>query len=216
MGVTFPLLNGHHIGFTSAQQREEDIIQRIAWYSGAVSIAADLKRQGEQGLISRLVAHHLRIDDEKRCEVEPASNWPRGSFNQCVPIRVHGASTGAGQASPRLLLRVPMAHRLVGMVDEKMRCEVATYIWMQENCPNIPIPRLFAFGFPDGSHVSSPLTFGLWQHIPCPFTRSNKRSVHTRKSSTVVSKVGEIFPKTNLRLAWSTDTVVLYQKPMGP
>ncbi|KAG7120734.1 hypothetical protein HYQ45_014778 [Verticillium longisporum] len=35
-------------------------------------------------------------------------------------------------------------------MDEKLRCEVATYIWIQEHCPDIPIPKLHAFGFTDG------------------------------------------------------------------
>ncbi|KAK4151607.1 hypothetical protein C8A00DRAFT_45227 [Chaetomidium leptoderma] len=151
MPVTLPLYNGRRIGFTYAQESEEDIIQRIAWHSSAVSATAHLKRQSEQGLISSLAAHHLRIE-ATRCVVEPTKNWPFGSFNQCVPIGVHDPSTGT--AGSRLLLRVPMAHRLTGMVDEKMRCEVATYIWMQENCPDIPIPRLYGFGFPDGRHFT--------------------------------------------------------------
>lgn len=35
-----------------------------------------------------------------------------------------------------------------GNAEEKLRCEAATYIWLQTKCPDIPIPRLFAVGFP--------------------------------------------------------------------
>ncbi len=152
MPITLPLYNGDRIGFTGAHESEEDIIRRIAWHRSAVSAMADLQRQSEQGRLSSLAAHHLRIQ-AARCVAEPTKNWPAGSFHKCVPIRVDGPSTGT-TAGPLLLLRVPMAHRLTGMVEEKMRCEVATYIWMQEYCPDIPIPRLYGFGFPNGRHVS--------------------------------------------------------------
>ena len=33
-----------------------------------------------------------------------------------------------------------------GAVDEKIRAEVATYGWIETNCPEIPIPYLHAFG----------------------------------------------------------------------
>lgn len=152
MPITLPLYNGARIGFTEAHESEEDIIRRIAWHCRAVSATADLQQQSEQGRLSSLVAHHLRID-ATRCVTEPTDNWPAGSFNKCVPIRVDDPSVRT-TAGSRLLLRVPMAHRLTGIVEEKMRCEVATYIWMQENCPDIPIPRLYGFGFPSGRHVS--------------------------------------------------------------
>lgn len=205
MPVTFPLLDGDNIGLSEALRKEVNVIQRIAWHSGAQAITADLERQSEQGHISSLVAHHFRMK-ETRCKVEPTNDWLWGAFNRCVPISIHGASTDT--ATSRVLLRVPMAHKLVGMVDEKMRCEVATYIWMQENCPEIPIPRLFAFGFPNGRHVSF-LCLSFY-----PFTKPYTRLVHPRKSSTMVPKMGEISPKTNLRLARAACPVVLYRKPL--
>ncbi|EQK99850.1 Protein kinase-like domain protein [Ophiocordyceps sinensis CO18] len=50
-----------------------------------------------------------------------------------------------------------MAHKLAedvyaGTIDEKLRSEVATYVWMQEYCAHIRIPALYAFGLKDGSH----------------------------------------------------------------
>jgi len=38
-----------------------------------------------------------------------------------------------------------------GNADEKLRCEAATYIWIQENYPDIPIPQLWGFAF-SGNH----------------------------------------------------------------
>ncbi|KAK4145988.1 uncharacterized protein C8A04DRAFT_26148 [Dichotomopilus funicola] len=154
--VTLPLYNGLRIGLNDAQESEEDIIRRIAWYTAAAAATAELEEQSKEGIISNLASHHLGIR-ASRCIVEPTRNWPRGSFNQCVFIGIHARSIWgkiAETSSSRLLLRVPSAHRLVGMVEEKMRCEVATYIWMQENCPDVPIPRLYGFGFPDGRHFT--------------------------------------------------------------
>jgi hypothetical protein len=33
---------------------------------------------------------------------------------------------------------------------EKQRCEVATFAWIQEHCPHVPMLRLWGFGFVDG------------------------------------------------------------------
>ncbi|KAF2768962.1 hypothetical protein EJ03DRAFT_351624 [Teratosphaeria nubilosa] len=35
-----------------------------------------------------------------------------------------------------------------GTVDEKVRYEAATYVWLERECPMIPIPRLLGMGFP--------------------------------------------------------------------
>jgi hypothetical protein len=40
-----------------------------------------------------------------------------------------------------------------GTVDEKVSCEAASYIWMQEHCTDIRIPHLYGFGFTDGKCV---------------------------------------------------------------
>ncbi|UNI21350.1 hypothetical protein JDV02_007346 [Purpureocillium takamizusanense] len=39
------------------------------------------------------------------------------------------------------------AHGLAS-ADETLRCEAATYLWLQERCPDIPIPKLHGFGLP--------------------------------------------------------------------
>ena len=45
-----------------------------------------------------------------------------------------------------------------GNVDEKVRSEAATCIWLQENCPDVPIPSLLGFGLPDGQCVGEMLS----------------------------------------------------------
>jgi hypothetical protein len=43
-----------------------------------------------------------------------------------------------------------------GMTNEKQRSEVATYIWMRENCPDVPIPSLYGLAFLNGKDVGVP------------------------------------------------------------
>ena len=69
----------------------------------------------------------------------------------CIPIHVD-------KWSKRVLIRFPLPYKVrespcPGNADEKLRCEAATFIWMRENCPEIPIPHLWAFGFPGGQSV---------------------------------------------------------------
>lgn len=40
------------------------------------------------------------------------------------------------------------------MAMKKIRCEAGTYAWMQKNCPDIPIPRLYGFATSTGEAVS--------------------------------------------------------------
>lgn len=165
MAAWLPLLGGRDTGFESARRSEENMIMRLTWHGQTLAAKDHLARQGARGLLSRLVAHHLEIRESlarERCAEEPVGSWLHGSFNLCVPVRVAGASTG------RVLLRCALAHRLSGMVDEKMRCEVATYVWMQENCPKIPMPRLFGLGLPGGPHVGPPFDM--------VFRRANRKS----------------------------------------
>lgn len=142
MTTRLPLFGGRDVSFESARYMEEDVSKRIRQHYQTVAAKEQLAQHSERGLISGLVAHHFGINGwftKKRCVGEPVDNWLRGSFNLCVPVRVGDAD---GHSSQRVLLRCPMAHKLSGMVEEKMICEVATYIWMQENCPEMPIPRL--------------------------------------------------------------------------
>lgn len=49
------------------------------------------------------------------------------------------------------MIRFPLPYRIgencsLGNADETIRHEVGTYAWLQENCPIVPIPRLYGFG----------------------------------------------------------------------
>jgi len=58
-----------------------------------------------------------------------------------------------------VFLRLPLPYRIgeveaPGNVEGKLRTEIATYIWLEEHFPDVPIPTLHAFGPPGGQTVS--------------------------------------------------------------
>ncbi|RLL93487.1 hypothetical protein CFD26_100822 [Aspergillus turcosus] len=70
-----------------------------------------------------------------------------GSFNLIVPVTV--------EEFGRVIIRFPLPYRVgdsfhPGNSDEKVKCEAGTYAWLQQECPTIPIPRLYGFGLTTG------------------------------------------------------------------
>lgn len=99
--------------------------------------------------IEAAVSFHLRA---KHCQVADESNWLFSSYNVCVPVYVNPPS------KERVLVQIPLPFEIgeathPGNADEKLQCEVATYIWIRENCLIIPVPSLYGFAFPDGLTV---------------------------------------------------------------
>lgn len=104
--------------------------------------------------ICSLVRHHLGLNHHDTCNVTSPREWIRGSFNVCVPVKVR-----SNNLDQKYILRCCLPHRLCeasypGTMDEKLRCEVGAYAWMQESCTDIRVPYLFGFGFSDNTHVS--------------------------------------------------------------
>ncbi|MCJ1309267.1 hypothetical protein MMC25_002926 [Agyrium rufum] len=81
------------------------------------------------------------------------NEWINGDFNLCVPINL--ISDRITVYPQRVLIRFPLPYKIgessyPGNSDEKLRCEIATYVWMKQNCPKIPTPRLWSFGWSNG------------------------------------------------------------------
>ncbi|EER39373.1 conserved hypothetical protein [Histoplasma capsulatum H143] len=100
-------------------------------------------------LVEQLAAHHLGISP-KECEV--AGGWFHGSYNICVPISVRGRR--------QMLMRFPILHRVgesfrPGNSDEKIRYEAGTYTWLNENCPSVPVPKLYGFALSTGQSYTA-------------------------------------------------------------
>lgn len=110
-----------------------------------------------QGLLSKLWScrdvladipkHHLRLEKEASCRVLAQSEWISGTFNICIPIEVKSR-----RFNGEVIVRCPLPSKLAesrypGTVDEKMSAEIASYVFMQEECPEIRIPCLHGFAF---------------------------------------------------------------------
>ena len=77
-----------------------------------------------------------------------------GYYSVCVPIEV----VGLGFPGKRIIIRIPLPYKLGEAensenAEEKLRCEAATFIWIREQCPEVSIPYLWGFGFPNGQCV---------------------------------------------------------------
>ncbi len=101
--------------------------------------------------LEAMICSLLQISE---CRITPSELWRAGSFNVAILVRLPNDKNG--------YLRLPFSHRIgehafPGNTEEKLRTEIATYLWLQEHCPDVPIPTLYAFGLPDGSTVQSQL-----------------------------------------------------------
>ncbi|KAF1736134.1 hypothetical protein CRV24_005072 [Beauveria bassiana] len=160
-----PLDDKLHILETAAES-EDNLVYLSKVKDAAQQLKLDLWHQKQ--LIAASIRHQLRLHPHDTCTVLPLETWIQGNFNICVLVLVK-----AGDTIKKLIFRCPIPfveRQYPGTIDEKVSCEVATYIWMQEHCPDIRIPYLYAFGFTDGDYVRS---------CSLPFIRVQQTSVYT-------------------------------------
>ncbi|RSL67600.1 hypothetical protein CEP51_012642 [Fusarium floridanum] len=200
--------------FKSAEEMEKNILLVIQHRQDAERFRHQLLAQKES--IESLVKHHLGLSGNDACQVLPQESWIQGGFNICVPVEAT-----SGGLTRRFIFRCPMSHKLAenrypGTIDEKVGSEVATYIWMQEHCPDIRIPNLFAFGFRDGSHFTHiqqrptylRIYHTIWQWIyrafRYPLLSSYSRNPTTRSLGISYMLLEYIGPETGkmLSLTW--------------
>lgn len=147
-----PLLRGTTT-FANALEEEENMLIRLSYPNLRFNFYAWLyKRRNE---FEAIVSHHLNLGDGETCRLAEPKEWRHGSFNLCIPVYTDNWRKHPGR---RVLLRIPLPYKVgeskhPGNADEKLRTEAATFIWIQENCPSIPIPFLWGFGFHDGKSV---------------------------------------------------------------
>ena len=108
--------------------------------------------------IESIISHHLSLQVHQKCTLQEPSEWLRGDFNTCIPVSI------SNWGPKRLLIRCPFPHRLGALqsnnlLNEKLRCEAATYAWIVKNCPRTPIPCIWGFGLPDGTSVCVEMSF---------------------------------------------------------
>ena len=128
--------------YTAAAGNETNLLASLQDDKKAADLRAELWAQ--RYTIQSIIRNHLRLNEHDTCKVLPQNCWIQGGFNICVMVETISRST-----TRYIVFRCPLKHGLAErqLIEEKVNCEVATYIWMQENCPEIKIPMLYAFGF---------------------------------------------------------------------
>lgn len=108
-----------------------------------------------QADIKDAVSYHLGLTGSEKCRLGDVKEWIHGSFNVCIPVYVDNWKKNPGR---RVIIRFPLPYKIVAPrnSDEKLRSEAATFIWIRENCPQVPIPHLWGFGFIGGQSVWRP------------------------------------------------------------
>jgi hypothetical protein len=178
---------GESFSLSAAQKNERNILARLQRSHATEQLYQDLWHDRET--IEAVTAHHLGQINPSACTVQEMDTWLTGQFNICIIIHVRDSD---GRTF-RKIFRCPMPHKVgeqysPGTVDEKIRAEVATYAWIETNCPDIPIPYLHAFGLSSNLQVRP----HAWQtHIEClthrlpivhpPYTQSRLRSRYTQQ-----------------------------------
>lgn len=104
--------------------------------------------------IKSVVASHCRLARPDLVHVpdmvdEKSIVWIHGSFNVCIPVSINQPGLSL---PPRMAFRVPLPYKVgedfyPGNCEEKLRSEAATYIWIRENCPDVPSQHFEGSGF---------------------------------------------------------------------
>ncbi|KAL3469037.1 hypothetical protein BJX99DRAFT_242199 [Aspergillus californicus] len=156
MPQTRQLLDGE-ITYSAAKDEEINILHELNYPEHKTRFFAFL--EAHKHWIRSIVAFHLNLS-ANACQVADSGEWLHGSCNVCIPVTVLGSNPG-----DCVLLRFPLPYRVgefskPGNSNEKIRCEAGTYAWLEENCPDIPIPRLYGFGMGTGE------TFTRLEQLP--------------------------------------------------
>lgn len=150
------------ITYSDAADQEHNILQQLTYWQKREELIGYLLRHAKE--IEVMVSCYLRLKGSEECRLSPCEDWIHGSFNICLPVYVDNWSRRPGG---RVIVRFPLPFKVgesnhPGNTEEKVRCEVATYAWIRENCVDVPIPYLWGFAFAgaegaDGSSVSDSL-----------------------------------------------------------
>ena len=109
--------------------------------------------------IEAAVSYHLNLSRNDTCSLGHMREWIHESFNMCLPLRI---TRPASLSQSRVMIRFPLPYKIgeeynPGNADEKLRCEAATYVFIQENCPDIPVAKLLGFAFSGNDCVNHPI-----------------------------------------------------------
>lgn len=151
---SLPLFHGD-ITLDTALEGDENMLQKIAYPEKRIDFYLFLYNNRSD--IEAVVSRHLGLSKTDTCEIGGFEDWMAGSFNVCIPMKLNSP-----RFPRRVLIRFPLPYKVgessfAGNADEKVRCEAATYLSIQDNCPTVPIPVLWGFGFSGGQSVGVPI-----------------------------------------------------------
>ncbi|KAF2211225.1 hypothetical protein CERZMDRAFT_85420 [Cercospora zeae-maydis SCOH1-5] len=159
------LSNGRRLTLEDARTEERDVLRQLRRCEEKSQMFTRLWAHRSQ--IQAAVAGHLGLRSSSQCVVQSPAVWNRGHFNICVHVQV---TDNCGDLS-RKIFRCPMPHK-VGQptsdaIDEKIRSEAASYAWVEQECPDIPVPHLIGFGLSNGEKAKrSHMIPCLSQYVP--------------------------------------------------
>lgn len=135
-----------------ALRSEIDILQELSYPDKRLDFFCYLYERRKE--IESLVSFRVGVSEDACKVAGDFKEWVHGSFNACVPVYINEPL----HHNRKVFVRFPLPYKLGESQfprnsEEKLRCEVATYIWIQTHCPDVPIPRLRGFGFPGGWSV---------------------------------------------------------------
>jgi hypothetical protein len=153
MDIRLPL-HGGSISLTEALEDDKDIIQELSYPEKRVHFWLHLYLCRPH--IEEVISQHLNIS-RSDFRLGHVREWTHGSFNACLPIYIIASPRTSGLPQ-KAIIRFPLPYKIgeepyPSNVDEKLRCEAATYVWLQSYCSDVPVPRLLGFGFPGGQSV---------------------------------------------------------------
>jgi hypothetical protein len=154
------LLPNRPITLSAAEEEEEDMRAELQYSRKTAELVDEII--GKEKEIKSLIATHCGLPRPDLVQISdmfdgPKILWIYGSFNLCIPVYIHSREESQ---SSKMAFRVPLPHKIgdetfPGNAEEKVRSEAATYVWISENCPTVPIPKLRGFGLPGGPSVRS-------------------------------------------------------------
>lgn len=155
MPIKRNLLRGE-ITYSEAKEKETNIVQELTYPTSEANFKDQIQKKS--ATIKAVVAHHLHLNPNScHVYVSDQSKWLNGSFNLCVPVSIQNQRQ---RCSRQVLMRFPLPYKTAesfrpGNGDEKIRCEAATYAWLNQECPSIPTSSLHGFGLSSGQKVRS-------------------------------------------------------------
>ncbi|OBT87951.1 hypothetical protein VE02_04531 [Pseudogymnoascus sp. 03VT05] len=169
MPDSLPLLK-KSITLDEALKEDDNILQELSYPEKRLDFFFYLFQNRAE--IETIVAFHLGVSKHFCKVAADFKEWVHGSFNACIPVYIDSLA----KTVKKVFIRFPLPYKVgesqyPGNAVEKLRSEVATYIWMQINCPSIPIPCLRGFGFPGGQTSTAPQNAPLFARILSFFRR---------------------------------------------